>query len=82
MVRKNLFKVRKDDRISEVIKKVPQAAPIMMKHGVHCVGCHAAYFETIEQGSLKDGLPKEEVEKIVEEINNVITRKKSAEQTL
>jgi hybrid cluster-associated redox disulfide protein len=61
--------ISKDDRISEALKKNPDAAPIMMKHGIHCVGCHAAFFETIEQGAQAHGLKDKEIEKMIAEIN-------------
>ena len=62
--------VKKDDRISDVIKKHPESATIMMKHGIHCVGCHAAFFETIEQGSQAHGMSEKAISKMVDEINN------------
>jgi hybrid cluster-associated redox disulfide protein len=67
MVKKQI--ISKDDRISDALKKNPEAAPIMMKHGIHCVGCHAAFFETIEQGAQAHGLKDKEIEKMIAEIN-------------
>jgi hybrid cluster-associated redox disulfide protein len=64
---KNL--VTKDDMIGEALKKNPMAAFILMKHGFHCVGCHAASFETIAQGAQAHGLSAAELKKIVDEIN-------------
>ena len=68
--------VEKDQRIAEVIKKHPQATPVMMKHGIQCVGCHAAMFETIEQGSLAHGMKDKEINAMIQEINTVISKKK------
>ncbi len=62
--------VKKNDRISDVVKGHPESSSIMMKHGVHCVGCHAALFETIEQGAKADGIEDEEIERMVDEINS------------
>ena len=67
--------INKDDRISEVIKKVPEAVPIMMKHGIHCVGCHAAFFETIEQGAQAHGIDDNQISKLVQEINSAKKKK-------
>jgi hybrid cluster-associated redox disulfide protein len=47
----------------------------MMKHGIHCVGCHAAYFETIEQGSQAHGMSEKAIGKMVDEINNAKKKK-------
>jgi hybrid cluster-associated redox disulfide protein len=68
--------VKKDDRISEVIKKHPESAPIMMKHGIHCVGCHAAFFETIEQGSQAHGMSEKAITKMVADINKNLKKNK------
>ena len=37
-------KITKDMRIYDVTSKYPEAAYVMMSHGIHCVGCHAAMF--------------------------------------
>jgi len=69
--------VKKEDRISEVIKRHPESVPIMMKHGIQCVGCHANYFETIEQGAKADKVDDERLSRIIEEINKLPKRKKT-----
>ncbi len=61
--------VEKNMSFSEVLQKYPEAAPIMMKFGLHCIGCHAAAFETIEQGCRAHGIQEENIKKMVEEIN-------------
>lgn len=67
--------INKDDRISLVIKKHPGSVPIMMKHGIHCVGCHAAFFETIEQGAKAHNIDDKAIEKMVDEINSEARKK-------
>lgn len=68
--------VDKSQRISEVIKKHPEASHIMMRHGIHCVGCHAALFETIEQGSMAHGMSDKDIDSMVEEINKNLKKSK------
>ncbi|MEK6953979.1 MAG: iron-sulfur cluster assembly accessory protein [Candidatus Micrarchaeota archaeon] len=63
--------------IGEVVAKHPQAVDIMLKHGLHCVGCRVSPYETIVGGALGHGLTEEDVEKMVAEINEKI--KKSQE---
>ena len=65
--------VTKDMVIGDVLKKYPDAAVIMLEHGLHCVGCHANVFDTIEAGCKVHGLDDETVESLVTEINKFIS---------
>ena len=65
-------KIKKDMSFAEILQKYPQTAPIMMKHGLHCVGCHAAAFETLEQGCTAHGMKEEDIEKMLKEMNQAI----------
>ncbi len=65
--------VSKDMVIGDVLKKYPDVAVIMLEHGLHCVGCHANVFDTIEAGCKVHGLDDETVESLVTEINKFIT---------
>ena len=42
--------VTKDTTIGAVVKDFPAAVGILAESGVHCIGCHASPFETIEEG--------------------------------
>jgi len=65
-------KIKKEMSFSEVLEKYPGTAPIMMKHGLHCIGCHVAAFETIEQGSMAHGMKEEDMKKMLKEMNKAI----------
>jgi hybrid cluster-associated redox disulfide protein len=60
--------------IGEVLKKHPKAAQLMLKYGLHCIGCHVSAFETVEQGCIAHGLSNEQVKNLVEEINDMLNR--------
>ena len=62
--------------LGEAIQKFPESAEIMMNYGLHCVGCHVASWETIEQGALGHGMSKNKGEKMVKEINETINKNK------
>jgi hybrid cluster-associated redox disulfide protein len=49
-------KIRKDMTIEEAVKKFPQIIPVFLNYGLHCVGCHVANWETIEQGAMTHGI--------------------------
>jgi len=67
-------KVRKDMPIAKVMEiGGHEAAKILMSRGLHCIGCHAAMFETLEQGCMAHGMGPEIVDEIVEEINKAIS---------
>ena len=61
--------ITKDMTFQEALEKSPESAEIMMRYGLHCIGCHIAPFETIEQGSLAHGLAKQDIDKMIKEIN-------------
>ena len=56
--------ITKDMGFQEVLQKHPKTAQIMLKNGLHCIGCHAAAFETIEQGCTAHGMKEEDIDKI------------------
>lgn len=68
--------ITKNTLILEALKLCPEALGIMFEHGLHCVGCGGAAFETIEQGCQVHGMDDKEIEAIVEEINLSVQKKK------
>jgi hybrid cluster-associated redox disulfide protein len=61
--------VTKNMSIAEVVMKWPETAGAFMENGLHCYGCAAARFETIEQGAMAHGV---DPEKLIEAINDSI----------
>ena len=53
--------ITKDMTIGEVIKLNPNAAQILMRFGMGCLGCPSAQVETIEQACEVHGLKLEDV---------------------
>ncbi len=68
-------RITKNTLISEALELCPEALTIMFEHGLHCVGCEGAAFETIEQGCQVHGMNEEEIDTLVEEINHSLGRK-------
>ncbi len=62
-------KVTKDMIILEVLQKHPETFDIFMDHEIGCAVCHAAEFETIEQGLSSHGI---NADKFVELLNEKI----------
>ena len=58
--------------IMDVIRNHPETFDIFIDHGVGCIGCHAAEFETIGQGIGMHGI---DVDKFVNLLNEKIALK-------
>ncbi len=67
--------ITKDMPISDVVKKHPETIPVFMKHGLHCIGCAVAAFESIGEGAAAHGI---EVEALVTDLNAAATESKTA----
>ena len=61
--------IKKDMTFGELIKVCPQAGSILGKYGLHCIGCHIAVVETLEEGSRAHGLSEEQINEMVAELN-------------
>ena len=68
-------KVTKEMTLGEIVSRFPESAQIMLSYGLHCVGCHVAAWETLEQGAKAHGLDEKEIDKMVKEINKEIQKK-------
>lgn len=61
--------------LGETISFHPQASQILMKYGLHCIGCHIAMQETVEDGARAHGLDKKEIVKMLSELNQLTSTK-------
>lgn len=68
--------VTKDSTIGDIITNYPESAEVMMKYGLHCFGCHVAYYETLEQGVAGHGMDPKIVPKLVKDMNEFIAKSK------
>lgn len=68
-------KISKDMTFGEVLDKYPSAAEIMMKYGLHCIGCHVALYESIEEGSKTHGISESDFKKMMKELNDAASRR-------
>ena len=66
--------ITKDSTIGDVVAKYPQVAPVFLKFGLHCVGCHVAVWETLEEGCMGHGMPEEDFRKLLKEANEVASK--------
>jgi hybrid cluster-associated redox disulfide protein len=60
--------VTKEMTIAEVLRKNPKTAEVLMRHGMHCLGCAAAQGETIGQAAEVHGI---DADTLLRELNEV-----------
>ncbi len=72
-------KIHKEMTIEEIFKVFPhksqKLAQEMTNSGLHCVGCSAATWETIEAGTLGHGMTEDEMMDLIERLNTVLEEK-------
>ncbi len=64
--------ITKDMPINDIFTKYPETVPVFQDHGLHCIGCFAASFETLEQGAAAHGM---DIKKLVEDLNAAVKKK-------
>ena len=68
-----MSKISRKTNLGELIQKYSKAAKVLTeKYDLHCVGCMAASFETLEDGLRVHGYDKKEINKIVKELNKLV----------
>jgi len=65
--------ITKEMSIAEVISKYPETIPVLMKTGMHCIGCPMAMSETLEEGLSAHGI---DADNVVKELNKLLKKKK------
>lgn len=61
--------IEKTMTFAEVLRASPEAAAVLMRYGLHCIGCHISAFETLEQGAKAHGLTDAQIDAMVAELN-------------
>lgn len=64
--------IKRDTKLIDLVKNYPDAASIVAGYGLHCIGCAAAQFETIEMGCGAHGMPDDVIDQMLEEINECV----------
>jgi len=71
--------VTKDMIIADVLKKYPDVAVIMLEYGLHCVGCHANIYDSVEAGSASHGMDAQTIDRMLGDINKFVAEMKKEE---
>ncbi len=62
----------KDMIIADLVKRYPDSVQILSKHGIPCVGCCVATWETVQQCAESY---EADVEKLTQELGKIVTNK-------
>jgi len=69
--------ITKEMTIGDVVKEYPEVIETLLESGVHCVGCHVSYWETLEQGFKGHGMSDNDVNNVIKKLNKAIEENKS-----
>jgi len=69
-----MAKINKKMSIGEVVTKYPKSVGVMLKYGLHCVGCSVAAWESLDDGAKRHGLSDKDIDKMISEINKLTSK--------
>ena len=61
-----MAQVSKDTTLGELLMTFPDAAPILMEIGMHCLGCPSAQGESLAEAAMVHGI---DADLLIEKIN-------------
>ena len=61
-----MAEISKNTTIGELLTVFPEAAPILLEIGMHCLGCPSAQMESLEEAAMVHGI---DADLLVEKIN-------------
>ncbi len=64
-----MAKITKDTVVGDSLDIAPEAAPVFMSIGMHCLGCPASRGETVEEACMVHGV---DVNGLLEKLNALI----------
>ena len=71
--------ITKEMTIGEVVAKYLAVIEPLQSAGVHCVGCHVSYSESLEDGFKWHGMTDEEVDAVISKLNKAVAEYKAEE---
>jgi hybrid cluster-associated redox disulfide protein len=75
------IKVTRETNLGAVVRQWPQTAKVMLDYGLHCAGCFANQFDTVEQGAAIHGMNEEELNEMIGRINEAIKNSPNEENS-
>ena len=66
-----MAKVSKDMLIGQLLQVDPNIAPILMRAGMHCLGCPSSQMESLEEAAMVHGF---DADILVQQINDFLAQ--------
>jgi len=60
--------ISKEMTIGELLRTKPEAAPVLLSVGMHCLGCPSAQAESLEEAAMVHGINIDALMKAIEEV--------------
>lgn len=70
-------KITEKTPINSLLEKNPEIAEILMAYGLQCINCHFSDFDTLEDGAMMHGMPDEEIELMIKDVNKLLKKENS-----
>lgn len=64
-------RIEKNIPIEDLLREIPQSVTYLMQHGIRCLVCGEPSWGTLESASKEKGFSDEDIERFVDEINNL-----------
>lgn len=64
-----MAKITKDMLIGQLLQIDPNIAPILMREGMHCIGCPSSQMESLEEAAMVHGM---DADVLVARLNNFL----------
>ncbi len=77
MAGKKPYVLKKDALISEIVRDCPKAVELLAEYGLLCVSCFLNQYDTLETGTKLHHMGKEEMDKMIDEINQELKKKEN-----
>lgn len=61
--------ITREINILDLVHQYPEAVPVLIEAGLHCIGCQLSMYDTLEQGCAIHGMDEETVDRLVKEMN-------------
>ena len=70
--------INKDMTMDEIFQKYPdkieKITETALSYGLHCSGCFASTFETLEQGVIGHGMSEKDLNNLLKDLNELISK--------
>ena len=74
---KGKLKITKETNIGELAMEYPELAQVLVEdYGLHCVGCFASSFDTLEAGAQVHGMTEREIDEMIARLKRIVKEKK------